>query len=223
QNALELAGMEADYASFVLGAKLSVDSLIESGMSYQEAIRFVAENSNRSTSEIEAGFEAARDAGLEFSDEYPAEIRLENYQPTLNRINSIGQAIHDVPSYKRIVFDFERTGILPPSGEMPYSKGGRVGGPMGAGDIIPARLSPGEHVWTRDEVNAAGGHAAVEAMRAAVLAGRARFASPSPPLASRPAPSPHSGGITVQNLNIETVGGFDSRQVVNELTYIGAV
>ena len=41
-------------------------------------------------------------------------------------------------------------------------------------------MTPGEHVWTRSEVDAAGGHAAIEAMRAAVLAGRSQFASAAP-------------------------------------------
>jgi murein DD-endopeptidase MepM/ murein hydrolase activator NlpD len=51
-----------------------------------------------------------------------------------------------------------------------------TGGPVfGAGtstsDSIQALLSNNEHVWTAREVAAAGGHRAVEAMRAAVLAG----------------------------------------------------
>ena len=43
-----------------------------------------------------------------------------------------------------------------------------AGGPVpgtGRGDMVPALLEPGEHVWTRAEVQAAGGHAAMYAMR----------------------------------------------------------
>lgn len=53
--------------------------------------------------------------------------------------------------------------------------GGRITGPgTGTSDSIPAMLSNGEHVWTAREVAAAGGHAALERMRKAALAGRVR-------------------------------------------------
>ena len=42
------------------------------------------------------------------------------------------------------------------------------GGPIpgsGSGDIVPAMLEPGEHVWTRREVQAAGGHQIMFALR----------------------------------------------------------
>lgn len=52
----------------------------------------------------------------------------------------------------------------------PYAKGGPVRGPgTGTSDSIPARLSNGEHVWTDQEVDAAGGHGAMYAMRRAVM------------------------------------------------------
>ncbi len=52
---------------------------------------------------------------------------------------------------------------------------GEVHGPgTSTSDSIPARLSAGEHVWTAAEVIAAGGHAAVRAIRAAVKAGALR-------------------------------------------------
>lgn len=48
--------------------------------------------------------------------------------------------------------------------------GGPVIGPgTGTSDDIPVRLSNGEHVWTADEVNAAGGHGAIREMRQNVL------------------------------------------------------
>ena len=50
------------------------------------------------------------------------------------------------------------------------AEGGRVVGPgSGTSDSIKAWLSNGEHVWTAREVQAAGGHAAVEQLRHAVL------------------------------------------------------
>ncbi|WP_344008900.1 tape measure protein, partial [Isoptericola halotolerans] len=56
--------------------------------------------------------------------------------------------------------------------------GGGVRGPgTGTSDSIPALLSNGEHVWTAKEVQAAGGHGAIEAMRRAVLGQVEAFAA----------------------------------------------
>ena len=46
----------------------------------------------------------------------------------------------------------------------PFAKGGPVPG-SGEGDTVPALLTPGEHVWTKREVQAAGGHAVLFALR----------------------------------------------------------
>src|SRR5690554_6370125 len=59
--------------------------------------------------------------------------------------------------------------------QLPYATGGPVYGPSGV-DQVPARLTAGEHVWTVPDVQAAGGHRAMEAMRAAVLAGSSQYA-----------------------------------------------
>lgn len=226
QNGLELAGMEADYASFVLSAKASVDALMASGMTYSEAIQFIADNSSRSTEEIRQGFSDARDAGLEFSDEYPAEVSLDGVDTVISQAQRVKDWMASIQRTVTISFKYTSNGdwrdFLPRGGAaVPYSKGGRVGGPIGAGDVVPAVLTPGEHVWTRDEVDAAGGHAALEAMRSAVLAGQTRFAQPAASRsyavagASRP-------GIHVDNLRVESVGAaFDTRQIENALTYEG--
>lgn len=60
--------------------------------------------------------------------------------------------------------------------------GGPIVGPgSGTSDSIPAWLSNGEHVWTAAEVQAAGGHSAVAAMRSRVLVPTAsRYASGGP-------------------------------------------
>lgn len=61
--------------------------------------------------------------------------------------------------------------ITLPSG---FAVGGAVYGPgTSTSDSIPARLSRGEHVWTAAEVEAAGGHQMVYAMRRMVLDGGA--------------------------------------------------
>lgn len=53
-----------------------------------------------------------------------------------------------------------------------FATGGAVqGAGTGTSDSITARLSNGEHVWTAAEVQAAGGHGSVAAMRSSVLGG----------------------------------------------------
>jgi uncharacterized protein YoaH (UPF0181 family) len=228
QNALELRGMEADYAEFVLASKASIDALMASGMSYAEAIQFVADNSNRSTSEIEQGFSEARAAGMEFSGEYPAEVSLSGVDSVISQAQRVQSWMSSIQRTVTIAFNYTSNGdwrsFLPRGGAaVPYSEGGPVGGPMGAGDVVPAMLTPGEHVLTTDEVQAMGGHRGVEAMRAAALAGATSFARPAMPY-----PMVSSGGRgsgwTVENLNIEAVNErLDMRQVQNELQYMGAV
>lgn len=226
QNALEIAGMDADYAAFTLNAKNSIDQLMDAGWTYSDAIAFVAQNSGRSTSEIEEGFGVARDAGLEFSDEYPAYIRIEGYQETLNRINAVKSLMASVDRTVTIAFDYTASGdwrqfIPQGSASVPFAFGGPVPGPVGAGDIVPAMLSPGEHVWTPEEVQAAGGHDAMEAMRAAVLAGQTGFAQSSPVVVHSTPVMGHGRGINVNNLNIAAINErLDMRQVRNELTYL---
>ena len=62
-----------------------------------------------------------------------------------------------------------------------FATGGRVDGKgTGTSDDVPARLSRGEHVWTAREVDAAGGHGNVEAMRRNALNGVAHYASGGP-------------------------------------------
>ncbi|MBQ1163992.1 hypothetical protein KBZ21_38985, partial [Streptomyces sp. A73] len=56
-----------------------------------------------------------------------------------------------------------------------FARGGAVHGPGTAtSDSIPARLSRGEHVWTAREVQGAGGHGAVENLRAQARGGYAK-------------------------------------------------
>ena len=52
-----------------------------------------------------------------------------------------------------------------------YAKGGPVPGGFGGGDRVPALLEPGEHIFTKDEVRAAGGHIALLALRRALGGG----------------------------------------------------
>jgi hypothetical protein len=60
---------------------------------------------------------------------------------------------------------FLLSGLDKARGLLPFAEGGPVPG-SGSGDVVPAMLTPGEHVWTAAEVQAAGGHGALFAMRA---------------------------------------------------------
>ncbi|MFF3617720.1 hypothetical protein [Streptomyces sp. NPDC002467] len=72
------------------------------------------------------------------------------------------------------VADFTGAGKL---GVLTFATGGSVfGAGTATSDSIPALLSNGEHVWTAAEVQGAGGHAAVEALRAQAARGGSAFA-----------------------------------------------
>ncbi|WP_053692179.1 phage tail tape measure protein [Streptomyces sp. WM6372] len=72
------------------------------------------------------------------------------------------------------VADFTGAGKL---GVLTFATGGSVfGAGTATSDSIPALLSNGEHVWTAAEVRGAGGHAAVEALRAQAARGGSAFA-----------------------------------------------
>lgn len=67
-------------------------------------------------------------------------------------------------------------------GARKHAAGGPITGPgSGTSDSVPAMLSNGEHVWTAEEVRAAGGHGAVRRMRDAVVG---RFAKGGPVVAN---------------------------------------
>jgi len=111
--------------------------------------------------------------------------------------------------------------------------GAQHGGPIDFGpagvDRVPAMLTRGEHVWTVREVEAAGGHQAVEALRAAVLGQASRFAAGGavgvPRMASGgPVTGPAAGGWHVENVNVQAWSGrFSLRQIESELAMNGAV
>jgi hypothetical protein len=227
-NALVYAGMAEAQARATVQMKAYLDDLMAKGYSYEQAIQMTAQQTNMSTEQIESAFGEARDAGLEFSDDYPAEVRLEGTQQVIDQAQRVKDWIASIQRTVTISFNYTSNGdwrnFLPRGGvSVPYSTGGPVGGPMGAGDVVPAMLTPGEHVLTKAEVKAMGGHHGVEAMRAAALAGSTQFARPAMPSSTASA-SGFGTGVTVQNLNIEAINErLDMRQVQNELTYMGAV
>lgn len=93
-----------------------------------------------------------------------------------------------------------------------FAKGGPVGG-SGDGDTVRALLTPGEHVWTKGEVAAAGGHGAVYAMRSAFgggsqSKGRA-YAEGGAVQAAKSATVGSAGGMTLADL-LSVINDFGS-------------
>lgn len=125
QNGLELAGMESDWAGFVVTAKSMVDELMASGYSYEEALAEVAQRTNKSQSLIESGFEDARDAGLEFSDEYPAHISLTGVADVLNAADVVQRRLDAINRTVTISFQYENF-VPRGGGRIPVSAEGRI-------------------------------------------------------------------------------------------------
>ena len=97
-------------------------------------------------------------------------------------------------------------------GNKEFAHGGPITGPGPKGvDSVDIVAAPGEHVWTAREVDAAGGHAAVERLRRSVLSGGRASVPAVGPAASgvaMVAPSPvvleiRSGGSRMDDLLVE--------------------
>lgn len=111
--------------------------------------------------------------------------------------------------------DFGGRGEAPAGGlSVARQRGGAVFGPPGP-DKVRARLTSGEHVWTVREVEAAGGHEAVEAMRQAVLAG-SRHA------VSTPVGVPSGGGSSAA-ATVSAGGQFEGELYLDTGQFLGVV
>ena len=64
-----------------------------------------------------------------------------------------------------------------------YAEGGGVYGGIPGKDSVPILAMPGEHVWTAEEVSAAGGHGAMLQMREQILSGGVRGMADGGPVA----------------------------------------
>ncbi|HLU45248.1 MAG TPA: hypothetical protein VKZ67_09560, partial [Natronosporangium sp.] len=127
---------------------------------------------------VEKSFKDAAAAGKDFADDYIARVQVHGAKEAERQARMLRDRLREIDRFINIHFSV--TGQAPiDSVRTPFALGGAVEhGPPGI-DRVPAMLTRGEHVWTVQEVKAAGGHAAVEAMRAAVLAGQTRFALPA--------------------------------------------
>ena len=143
---IETEGMSAYIEDWVFSAKGQIDDLMLQGYSYAEALAQVAASSGMSTSSIESGFRDARAAGLEFSDDYPATIRVDGYWEAWNRINNLNNLINNIDRFVTISFDYE--GYMPRGGiAVPYATGGLIRGPgTSTSDSVPVAASDGEYM-----------------------------------------------------------------------------
>lgn len=123
-------------------------------------------------------------------------------------MDSVPDVVTKVIKVVKKIFDAEggAVGGYADGGEIltsAYASGGRARGAIrGPGgpkqDLIDARLSHGEHVFTASDVRKAGGQDAMYAMRAAIQAGRLRFADGGYPAMAYSQPAANSLHVTAR-------------------------
>lgn len=168
----------------------------EAALALEDAVgKVAATSSGRMTPELRATFRAAgitergiRDLEKQFFDAKRAgEAFAKNYRATVsaNTTQAMSRmreakALYDRFRNKQITVDVfvaqhVQNKVNAQLERYERATGGPIIGPgTTTSDSIPAWLSNGEHVWTAAEVQAAGGHRAVESMRAGVLGGAAQ-------------------------------------------------
>jgi TP901 family phage tail tape measure protein len=109
-------------------------------------------------------------------------IAVEAIPPRKDVVINIREETHRIAYEQRVI----SSGGNEPEGGGLYGsdRGKAIGGPVtGSGpkgvDAEWYKLAPGEHIWTDREVDAAGGHGAVAAMRRQVLGGGLQYATPA--------------------------------------------
>lgn len=146
------------------------------GESREEAVRWADENLG-SAAEVEQAMRGVKTA----VENIPARKAVTLVADTVAAMATINQFVFDNSGRRINLYVDGYVGRrVAGSDVVARAEGGAVRGPGTAtSDSIPAMLSNGEHVWTAAEVNAAGGHGAMEAMRKWVKTG-ARFAQGGP-------------------------------------------
>ena len=122
-------------------------------------------------------------------------------------VDAYAQSVRNVPSTKvtEFIARYSQQGSIPEDlrgtglGVLKRAGGGPIYGPgTGTSDSIAAWLSNGEHVITKREVDAAGGHAGVMEWRRAILAGaRTRGYASGGPVQSAPRYAPAAPRVVV--------------------------
>lgn len=160
-----------------LSGKVSKETLADLAKLGPEGAPLVADLVNASKKELEK-LDAATIAKYEM-DGFVAEIlETQGRLPELKIHASISGALSEVRllelELRKVTGNHSFRIARGPGGTggQTFAVGGEVSGPgTETSDSIAAWLSDGEHVWTAREVRAAGGHGAVEALRAMALRG----------------------------------------------------
>lgn len=138
------------------------------------ADNYAANTSAPGAKAAKTDLDKARAAALAFDGRYGAALSVTGFESAKAKLQTL---INYQNTLKRGVSVSAKNLSKDNADFLKYADGGPVYGPGTAtSDSIAARLSNGEHVWTAREVQAAGGHGAVESIRSAVLTGPARFA-----------------------------------------------
>jgi tape measure domain-containing protein len=142
------------------------------------AMRDALEAANLTETQIaamEAVLRDTKDALDDYEGRYEAEVGLRGAKEAEAAAKRIKARLAEID--RQVTINFEVTGQAPVGAtRLARQHGGPIEtGPSGV-DRVPALLTRGEHVWTVREVQAAGGHAGVEALRAAVLGHATQFA-----------------------------------------------
>lgn len=125
EMALVYSGMSESAAHWVVSTKRVIDDLMAAGWEYEDALAEVARRSGRSTASIEQGFEDARNAGLKFSDDYPAHISLTGTDEVLSAADIVQRRLDAISRTVTISFQYEN--FLPRGGaRIPVSAEGRI-------------------------------------------------------------------------------------------------
>lgn len=146
-------GMSGYVEDWVLSAKGQIDDLIFQGYSYSEALATVAQRTGKSTDFIESAFGDARDAGLEFSDDYPATVRLEGVAKAIEAAKNVQRWLNNIDRQVTVSFNYKN--FQPMDGvSIPRASGGIIRGPgTGTSDSVPVRASNGEFMIQKAAVD----------------------------------------------------------------------
>ncbi|MGC4174273.1 tape measure protein [Demequina sp.] len=188
-------------------ARAMLDQLVQQGASGAPLIDMLAGATDAEFNKIVALWaKGGADANDAFAEGFDSALNPE-VKPTLDMLGASTEYGNWVKSMSNIPIKPE---VVLPSGKVgkggggggpvphAYATGGAIVGPgTGTSDSVLMWGSNGEHVWTAAEVAAAGGHGAVEMMRAAAIRGYANGG----PVMTAPAPQIIQVPVTSTNTN----------------------
>jgi hypothetical protein len=122
--------------------------------------------------DLEQQFRDAKGAGEDFARNYKAEVSLAGMVKASKSVKQLREDIGKLRGKDLYinVHVSQHGELLFGNQASAYAEGGAIEGPgTGTSDSVPILASAGEHMWTAAEVQAAGGHQAMERMRADVL------------------------------------------------------